>query len=166
MLIDGPAGSGKTTVAARLAEVLADDLGHVPVAHADDMYEGWNGLPVLVDILVDQVLLPLSHGRDGTFQRWDWAMGTRAESILVPVSPVVVIEGVGVAQRRARRWASLVLWVDADAQVRLRRGLERDGEQMRDHWLAWQLEEHRHFVADGTRAAADVTIDTTATDAW
>src|SRR5690606_19498388 len=38
--VDGPAGSGKTTLAGRLAEAL----DHAPVLHLDDLYEGWSGL--------------------------------------------------------------------------------------------------------------------------
>ncbi len=35
--IDGPAGSGKTT----LAEALSEVLDGAPVVHMDDLYEGW-----------------------------------------------------------------------------------------------------------------------------
>jgi uridine kinase len=36
--IDGPAGSGKTT----LAQKLVNDLSDAQVIHMDDLYEGWN----------------------------------------------------------------------------------------------------------------------------
>ena len=156
VLIDGPAGAGKTTLGRRLAAALDAQL-----LHADDMYEGWDGLQVLKDVLVVQVLEPLSQGIDAGFRRWDWVANARAETVAVPVSPAIVIEGVGVAQRQARPYASLVLYVEAPWERRLERGIVRDGEAMRPHWEAWQLAEAAFLKAEGTREAADFIIDGT-----
>jgi hypothetical protein len=49
--------------------------------------------------------------------------------------------------------------VQAPGRVRLQRGLERDGPALEAQWLDWQAHEETHFVADGTRAAADVVVD-------
>jgi hypothetical protein len=38
LAVDGPAGSGKKTTAARR---LARDLGDAPLVHLDDLLEGW-----------------------------------------------------------------------------------------------------------------------------
>lgn len=157
VLIDGPAGSGKSTLARWLAGALA-----APVVHADDMYEGWQGLSTLESVLVPQVIVPWSEGRPASFRRWDWERNARAEEVMVEPAPVVIAEGVGVAQRAARPWASVVIWVEAPWPLRLNRGIERDGQDMADHWRQWQQVEAAHFEAEGTRAAATVTIDGTA----
>ena len=156
VLIDGPAGSGKTTLGHKLAVALDAQL-----LHADDMYEGWDGLPILKDVLLGQVLEPLSQGSDAGFCRWDWVDNARAETIDVPVALALVIEGVGVAQRQARPYASLVLYVEAPWGTRLERGIFRDGEAMRPQWEAWQLAEAAFLKAEGTREAAHVIIDGT-----
>ncbi|MGO1280054.1 MAG: AAA family ATPase, partial [Cellulosimicrobium funkei] len=39
VVVDGPAGSGKTTLAAQLEAALP-----AQVLHMDDLYEGWRGL--------------------------------------------------------------------------------------------------------------------------
>ncbi len=173
LLIDGPAGSGKTTLAARLAAHLgapaspgagADGGSPIPsigpqTLHGDDLYEGWGGLATLWDILGEQILVPLSEGRDAGFRRWDWHLSRRGTRIEVPARDTLIIEGVGVAQRAAREYASLVLWVDAPWEVRRARGLERDGEAMAPEWDAWHEAELAHFATEGTKTAADLVID-------
>lgn len=159
VLIDGPAGSGKTTLARHLSSVLSADAP-VQTLHGDDMYEGWGGLPRLADVLIDQVIAPLAKGRPGEFRRWDWLTGARGERIAVPPRPVLVVEGVGVAMAAARVHASVVVWVEAPPEVCLRRGVERDGEAMRADWQRWQVAEQEQFAREGTRAAADVVITT------
>ena len=167
VLIDGPAGSGKTTLADRLAAELAGGHSGQPghqgppqVLHADDMYEGWGGLPTLDEVLVAQVLAPLVRGDDGGFRRWDWAADARAEHVRVPAGqPLLIVEGVGVGMRLARAHASVMVWVEAPAPLRRARGLERDGDELRDEWDRWQRAEDAFLDGEGTRAAADVHVD-------
>ena len=153
--IDGHSGSGKTTLAAR----LADALGGPMVVHLDDLYEGWSGLPGMWGRLRDQVLLPLAAGRPGRYQRWDWDLSRWADWHDVPAADVLIVEGVGAAQRAADGFAAVKIWVDAPEERRLARGLARDGIAMRDRWLAWQADEAEHFAAEDTAARADTRVD-------
>ncbi|WP_143340380.1 hypothetical protein [Demequina sp. NBRC 110057] len=155
VLIDGPAGAGKTTLAGRLAAAL----GGVPVLHADDMYEGWEGLPTLTPLLRDQVVGPLSRGQEARFQRWDWHAGARADAVVAPPAPVVIVEGVGTGQSAVRGEASVLVWVAAPTDLRHERWLRREGADTEAAWLRWARAEHDHFLAEGTREAAHVTVD-------
>ena len=56
--IDGRSGAGKTSLAARLRLALG-----APVVALEDLYGGWDGLERGVDLLVSDVLEPLSAGR-------------------------------------------------------------------------------------------------------
>ncbi|MDN4476287.1 hypothetical protein QQX09_10510 [Demequina sp. SYSU T00192] len=172
VLVDGPAGAGKTTLANRIAVALGGrpsagagtfdpDAPPPDVLHGDDMYEGWSGLATLDRILVDQILEPLAHGGTGAFRMWDWHASRRSHTVPVPPRPFLVIEGVGVASPAARPFASLVVYVDAPWDTRLDRGLARDGEAMRADWLRWNETEGALLAAAGTRAVADALVDGT-----
>ena len=153
--VDGPAGSGKTTLAAALGEALG-----ATVLHLDDLYEGWDGLDHgLVDRLEEQVLAPLADGRPARYQRYDWEAAAFAEWVDVPLPETLVLEGCGSAARPIARRAGLVVFVEVPADLRLERGLARDGVAMRDHWLRWMGLEAVHHAAERTRERADVVVD-------
>lgn len=156
--IDGPAGSGKTT----LAEALCHALAAPPPVHMDDLYQGWDqplGGPLATRV-DDWLLQPWAAGRPGRYRRYDWHQRRFDPTWLpAPVAPVVVLEGCASASLRIRQVASLVVWVEAPADLRLRRGVDRDGQDLSEQWAAWQARESAHFAADGTREAAGVIID-------
>ncbi len=66
--VDGPAGSGKTTFAARLAAELGTDAA---VVHFDDLYAGWTVTGAAARLQAG-VLRPIRDGRAGAFHRYDW----------------------------------------------------------------------------------------------
>ncbi len=154
--IDGPAASGKTT----LAELLASMLD-CPVVHLDDLYQGWQqDLGALGPRLAAWLLDPWEVGLPGRYLRFDWALGRYREWVEVPAGPLVILEGCGAAGRHIRPRAALVVWVEAPGDERLARGISRDGVGLADHWRSWQSAEDAHFAADQTRAAADVVVRT------
>jgi uridine kinase len=169
--VDGPAGSGKTTLAAALAHAAEPAFGEVPVVHADELYEGWAVVAGIEDRIAAFDLLaarvegwlldPWRHGAPGAHPRWDWYADTFGEPVHVPAAPVVILEGVGLAARPLRAQAVLTVWVEsADDGVRLDRVLARDGEALRAEMQRWIEDERRWHEHDGTRAGADVVLRT------
>ncbi|MHB1490724.1 MAG: uridine kinase family protein [Cellulomonas sp.] len=152
--VDGPAGSGKTTFAGPLGAEL-----DAQVLHMDDLYEGWSGLADAWRRLAVWVLEPLAQGEPGRYRRYDWAAGEFAEWHDVPVAPVLVVEGCGSAPRAVDGWASLVVWIEAPREVRIARGVARDGAAVLEHWIPWMAQEDAVFAVEGTRDRADVTVD-------
>ena len=154
--VDGPAGSGKTTLAGMLAAALGPATA---VLHMDDLYAGWT-LTGAGARLAAGVLRPLAEQRAGAYHRYDWHAGRFAEAATpVPVREVLVVEGCGSAQRDVDPWAVLRVWVEAPAGLRLARGLARDGAAAEPHWRRWQRSEQEWFAADRTRERADVLVD-------
>ena len=154
--IDGPAGSGKTTLAGRLAAALGTG---VTVVQMDDLYAGWTSTGAAARLAAG-VLGPLADGRPGSYHRYDWLAG-RFDDVPtpVPVPEVLVVEGCGSCPRSLDPWTTLRIWVEAPAPLRLARGLARDGEDKAAHWHRWQREEAAVFAAEDTRTRADVRVN-------
>lgn len=150
--VDGLAGAGKSTLAGTLAELTG-----APVVHTDDLLAGWRGLPGLGATL-DELLRPLAQGRDSTWRRWDWHSSRWAEWHTVPPAPLLLLEGVGSGAAAYDELITTLVWIEADRDERLARGLARDGEAMRTHWLHWLEDEETLHRRDRTRARADVVL--------
>ena len=150
--LDGPAGSGKTTLAASL-----ERLRPCRVVHMDDLYEGWSGL-ASVDAQLASLLGPLAGGTPGHYRRWDWRASRWAEEVAVAPSPLLVLEGVGSGAPVAAALATVLVWVEAPYALRRGRALARDGDDFAPHWDAWEAAETEHFARHHTRERADLVL--------
>jgi uridine kinase len=155
--VDGPSGSGKSTLAARISARIG-----APLVQMDD-FVSWVDLVGWWPRFEAQVLNPLLSGSDAHYQVRDWESDEFGTSLsgwkTVEWSPVVVFEGLtctrsAIADRLAYR-----IWVEAPDEVRLRRGLERDGGTHRDLWLDSMNTESQFFTDDATRARADLRVN-------
>ena len=155
--VDGPAGSGKTTLAAALEQCLPD----VHLLHMDDVFAGWSGLDEGMRVVAEDVVAPLLRGEAGRYHRYDWDRGEYAEEQVVEPCDVLVVEGVGSGNAAYADAVTCLVWVEAPPVVRLERGVARDGEHMRDQWLAWREQEEAMFARERTRDRADVIVDGT-----
>ena len=154
--LDGPAGSGKSTLADALAAL--DPLARV--VHMDDLYPGWDGLPRVEEQLAD-LLRPLAAARAGTYRRFDWLAGEFAETVTVGPAPLLVLEGVGSGAATYAELCTLLVWVEAPAELRMKRGLDRDGDAFAAQWEQWARDEEVLFAREQTRERADVAVDGT-----
>ncbi len=155
--VDGPSGSGKSTLAARLATkanarlLWGDDFLSWP-----DFVDWWPRFQ-------QQVLEPLARQQDARYQARDWQQDEFGTSLrdwkTLPWTPLVVVEGVTFARSAAGARIAYRVWVEAPDDVRLVRGLERDGESHRGLWLDWMSREREFFRQDRTRSRADVLVD-------
>jgi len=152
--VDGPAGSGKTTLAAELAEQLAGSY----LLNTDQLYPGWDGLAEGAQRLVDDVLTPLSKGAVANVRPWDWAASSEGEPRALPPCELLIVDGAGCASRAAAPFLSMIIWLDADAALRRKRARERDGEMFAPHWESWAEQERELFEREQTRGRADLII--------
>jgi uridine kinase len=155
--IDGLGGSGKS----ELASELASALGNTAVVHTDDFarpnVRGWEWKRMR-----SQVLVPLSRDEPGRYQRYEWNSDELAEWHEVPIGGTLIVEGVSSMRDELGRYWDFGIWVEAPYDLRLRRGVARDGEDMRSQWAdVWMREEQEYFDAQRPDKKADLIIDGT-----
>jgi uridine kinase len=150
--IGGHGGAGKSTLAAL-----------VPGAQVVPTDAFWTGSTFAIDRIRSDVIDPLVSGETARFATWDWeARRPGAERSLAPEG-VVVIEGVCALHRDLRDAYALRIWVDAPEDVRLERGVARDGEGARSTWTeVWLPREARYVARDRPVECAQLIVDGTA----
>lgn len=153
--IDGRGGSGKSSLAWWLASELEAD-----VIHIDDFggpgrpYDAWDWLR-----FQEQVLSPLRADQPARYQRYDWVADRLAEWVDVQAGGVVIVEGVSATRSELGDPWDVKVWVECPHDIRLGRGVQRDGESMRDTWVnVWMPQEDRYVQDQHPRERADVVI--------
>ena len=158
--IDGPAGSGKTTLANELASELASTNGVISVIHLDELYEGWEDAlsQKLFDRIEAWVMAPIRNGLNPKFLKYDWHQGKYANWSELPLTPVFIIEGVGSGNSKLRKYVSQAIWVEADDDLLLDRVVQRDGEGVRDEMLIWKARERTYFELNDVKNSAQIHL--------
>lgn len=168
--IDGCGGSGKSTLANQLKKECSD----VTIVHMDDFYlpssQLINSHPKEKAIGADfdwgrmlkDVIEPISRNKEGCYQRYDWEKDDLAEWHTVPVRGIVVIEGVYSLRNEVVDNYDYTIWVNCPRDVRLSRGLERDGEDARDTWENnWMISEDLYIKEHNPLGRADLVVNGT-----
>ena len=158
VLVDGPSGAGKTTLAAAVAAAAGARAVASRLVHLDAMYDGWEGLPGIGSSLA-ALLAPLAEGRPGAYRRYDWVAGRYAGTGTVEPVDLLVVEGVGAAAPGVAHLGTVLVWVDAPRDLRRRRGVERDGPAYEAVWERWEASEVETFARDRGRERADLVVD-------
>lgn len=149
--VDGPSGSGKSEVADRLGRRL-----DATVLRVDDFVPGWRGLAAMPPALARDLLAPLAAGAPASIRPWHWHADRWGEPVAVKPAAHLVLDGCGSGSRVIRPFLSLLVWVDAPAEVRHARAMARDGDVYGPWWDVWAEQERALFAAEQTEAAADV----------
>jgi uridine kinase len=169
--VDGQGAAGKTLWAEGLAEALRSIGQAAAIIHFDDFFlpsaERPHGTPEARPIggdfdwrrLRDEVLLPLRESRVASYGRYDWTSDALAETHQVPAHGVVIVEGVYCIRRELADLYDVRVWVECPHDVRLARGILRDGEAARSRWeLDWMPCEERYVHEHNPGEAAHYVV--------
>jgi hypothetical protein len=166
LAVDGRSNNGKTTVAARIREMVPGSV----VIHTDDIAFahsrfGW------ADLLIDGILVPVHQGRVVSYRPPRWEEHGRKGSIEVPADcPLVIIEGDGAGRREVAHLIDTLIWVQADEREAARRSAARladppaaDLTNKDPHGVpfdedAWMAEEIPFNAAQRTWERADIIV--------
>jgi hypothetical protein len=156
LAIDGRSGSGKTSLAQKLAGPL-----DAPIVQLEQFYPGWNGLQAGVDLLVEAVLVPLASGATVQVPRYDWLVGRFVEPWPLEPPERLIVEGVGGGGGDAAAGSGGLFLLELDATLRKERALARDGEVFRPYWASWAAQEDVLLAREQTRSRADIVVQVT-----
>lgn len=158
LAVDGRSSSGKTTLAVRLQDAVADSA----VVYTDDI-AWWHSRFGWADLLIDGVLVPFRRSEPVGFRPPRWAEHDRQGSIEVPARcPVLIIEGVGAGRSDVSHLVDALVWVQADQQEAEGRSLARVGQPggartVRDH-REWMAEEEPFLAGERPWDRADMLV--------
>ena len=149
--IDGPAGAGKTTYAAKLEAELSVNAS-VKIIHMDDLYNGWeNALSNALSEILDRISTAHLAGREFVIKKFNWStMHFDSDERITPTD-FLIIEGVGAAQQIVRESGAITYWLDIEPEIGLQRVLDRDGAHIEVQMRQWQIDQDKHFARDETR---------------
>ena len=171
--IAGGTGSGKTTVARKLADKLHE---HIVVVSQDSYYKDQSHLPleerqklnfdhpnaIDFDLLVDQ-LRELKAGRDIEQPVYSYLTCSRSatETVHLSPAPIIIVEGILIFTcRKLMDELDIKVYVDADDDDRLMRVISRDIRE-RGKNVEWVMDRytktvkpmHLQFIAPSKRYA-------------
>lgn len=165
--VSGLGGSGKST----LARELQREIQGSAYIEIDDFYKtaeersGDNVSKAMItdkikwDEIDEKIFQSLKKGRDIHFHQCRRELGGNAKWLFYPVDRVVILEGIYAFQDRFIDYYDYCIWVETPADVRLRRGVARDGEASRADWESiWMPQDQRYFDHDRPDQRADAII--------
>ncbi len=166
LAIDGRCGSGKTTLAALLAQTLP-----CRVVHTDDFYlpfaerrPDWRTTPLgNMDLgrLRREVLEPARRGEEIAYRAYDCPHDTLRPAALLPPRPLTVVEGSYSLAPALRPYYDLTVFLTCSQAEQAARLQAREGAYYPAFPACWiPLEEGYHRAYDVERAA-DIVADTT-----
>ena len=70
----------------------------------------------------------------------------------------MILEGVSASRSEFRRYLSFSIYIETNRELRLKRGIERDGEEMLPLWRQWMVEEDEYMLRDQPQKYADLVL--------
>jgi deazaflavin-dependent oxidoreductase (nitroreductase family) len=149
--VDGPGGAGKTTLARWLAEQI-----DAQVIQTDD-FASWENPIDWWPRLLELALEPLAKGTPACFQPTSWG-GEEREPVQIKPAGTVILEGVSASREAFQPFLAYSIWVETPRDVRLQRGLERDGAEARARWEQWMEEEDLYMERELPAERANLVV--------
>ncbi|MGH4050197.1 MAG: uridine kinase family protein [Clostridium sp.] len=164
--IEGRCGSGKSSLAAILAEMFDCNLFHM-----DDFFLPYemktkerlakSGGNIYYERFQTEVITHLQNREAITYQPYSCVSGTLGQSIHVEPKKVTIIEGVYCLHPTLLQYYDLKIFLTLNSQVQKERILRRSGEDMFQKYLSkWIPMEEQYFLTLNIEERCDIVVDT------
>jgi uridine kinase len=166
--IDGLGGSGKSTLAKELSKYLSNCF----IVHMDDFYkpkELRNESNKKTEIggyfdwkrLERELLIHFVENQDIKYQKYNWKTGKLDDWEYISKSSSIIVEGVYSSRKELSKYYNMTIWIECSPEVRLSRGIERDGKEMKEYWLnVWMKQENEYYKNKNPKLFSDIIINT------
>ena len=166
LAIDGPCGSGKTTLARVLSELYDCNVYHI-----DDFFlQGHQRTKERLsevggnfdrERFLSEVLLPHSKGEEVKYQKYDCSSGRLSDEITVKQKRLTVIEGSYSMHSELSPYYNLSVFMDISPEVQSERILKRNSPEMaRNFFEKWIPMENEYFRVMRIKERCDIVINT------
>lgn len=167
LALDGRCGSGKTTLAAQLAERFPDSA----VFHTDDFYlppadrvDGWEHIPCAnMDLarLFREVLAPARAGDAVCYRAYSCREGAYLPTKSIASKPLFLVEGSYSHHPLLAENYDLRVFVTCSKEEQARRLQAREGKRYPNFVQRWSPLEEGYFAQYHIETRADLVLDTT-----
>jgi uridine kinase len=164
--IDGLGGCGKSTLSKELLVIAKN----TEIVHMDDFYKTENmrkELDINYEIgcffdwrkLEREVLIPFSNNIEITFQKYDWPSDSLKNWQNISNGSNLIVEGVYSTRKELSKYYDYKIWIDCPPEIRLARGIERDGIEIKEYWQnVWMKQEDEYLEKHKSFLEADLII--------
>ncbi len=163
--VDGLGGSGKSTIAEKIRQI---NPNKIEVVHMDDFYfptsmryknEDCNGVDI--DRILKEVINPYLNNENVVYTKYDWVNDMLGEEIKVDKDKIILLEGVYSSHNKLKSHIDMKIWVECKRDIRLHRGLTRDGEAGYDNWVnVWMPLENKYVENQKPNLSAQYIVHT------
>jgi cytidylate kinase len=101
-------------------------------------------------------LNPIAGRKKASWQEFDWSAGMRVRWREFEGQTPLIVEGCGALSRLSGEVAHLRVWVEADADVRFQRWVEREGSD--ENFGRWAAQEVEFYARERSPELADITV--------
>lgn len=159
--IDGRTGGGKTTLAARLSELIGAE-----VLHTDDFYLPFElrtaermsvaGGHIDRERLLSEAIIPLMEGREAVYAPFDCARGRLGEPVHIKAARALIVEGSYSLHPLMGDIYALRIFCDISPALQRERLLRREGAHFSAFETRWIPLEEAYFKACSVFESCDI----------
>lgn len=137
--------------------------------HIDD-FTGEDSTTDWYKAFINNVIYPVTTGSNSlSYSRAKWWPEHDPKPIIdQPVTPIMIVEGVGSSRKELRDYMSIKIFVDTPRSICIERGLARDRgmggkseEEIVALWEQWLKWDDEYFAKDNPQSIADTIVDGT-----
>lgn len=161
--IEGFGGSGKSTIAGKLAEILDSAF----VISIDDFIvkeklaePSWDtGIFDRVR-LERQVLMPITNKQPASYQKLVWQTNQLSEPVPVPDVDYLIVEGISAYHPDIEKYYDHKLWIETPIDIANKRGHVRDGSnENAQYWELWSQNDVKYQQEHRSELVANFIIE-------